>query len=108
MSRNSYGTNDGCERHNKVACDLCGQGVIRWVITHLDREGQRVLTGAAQGRNTFATYREADDRLRATTANNSADTLASVYGAQALGTFEVRPCDCWPVHFDPKGVYFEA
>jgi hypothetical protein len=84
------------------------ESVVRWVLTHVNLAGLRTLTNPTQGRYTHATYRDADDELRAFLRNNGVSTLATVFGPQSLGTFEVRPVDCWPVHFDPKGVYFEA
>lgn len=77
--------------------------VIRFVITHLDKAGDRVLATAMQGRNTYATPEEAQAQLDAMMKNNSMDTLTSVYGLP----LEVRPCRCWPEHFDPKQLYFD-
>lgn len=77
--------------------------VIRYVVTHLDRNGMRTLAAAAQGHFTYATRAEAQSHLDAMLANNSDDRLRSVYGFP----LEVRACRCWPVHFDPIGVYFD-
>lgn len=79
------------------------QGVIRYVVTHVGRDGTRTLAHACQGRNTWATREEAQDVLNSMTRNNSVETLRQLFGLP----LEVRPCECWPVHFDPMGIYFE-
>jgi hypothetical protein len=80
-------------RNKKAAC--------RFVLTYINKDGMRQLFGAAQGRNTYATKEEAENRLKAVLTNNSEDTLKN------YPKMEVRPCECWPIHFDPKGIYFE-
>ncbi len=75
--------------------------VTRYVLTYVNKDGFRTLFGAAQGRNTHATQAEAEKRLAAVLSNNSANTL------KAYPHMQVRPCECWPVHFDPKGIYFD-
>jgi len=78
--------------------------VTRYVVTHVNKDGMRTLAHAQQGRCTYATPEEAQawiDAARANTSNN----LQSVYPRP--DTLEVRPCECWPVHFDPKGVWFD-
>lgn len=82
--------------------------VIRYVVTKVDKNGMRTLAMAAQGRNTYASAEEAQTWLDAmrNSPHNSAQTLQSVYGD--VTKMEVRPCECWPVHFDPKGVYFDV
>ncbi len=79
--------------------------VTRYVATYVNRDGMRTLMRAAQGRDTFATAADAQAWIDAVTANNSADTIRQVWGANPH--FAVRPCDCWPGHFDPKGVWFD-
>lgn len=82
--------------------------VTRYVVTHINREGLRTISSpASQGRYTHATREDAETALRNLNANNSADTLAQVFGAQALDTFEVRQCPCYPNHFDPMNVWFD-
>jgi hypothetical protein len=76
--------------------------VVRYVITHLDKHGDRVLADAQQGRNTYATAQEAEKAIEQRMRNNSLDTLKSVYGLP----LEVRSCRCYPVHFDPMQRYF--
>lgn len=84
------------------------ESVTRYVVTHVNREGMRTLSApASQGRFTYATHEEAETALGNITGNNSANTLAQVFGPQALGTFEVRPCPCYPGHFDPMNVWFD-
>lgn len=80
-------------------------GVTRYVVTYVNSDGMRTLIGPAQGRNTFATEAEAQAYMRAVTSNNSAASIKQVWGSKPR--FAVRPCECWPVHFDPMSVYFE-
>jgi len=77
--------------------------VTRYVVTHLNQHGERRMSAPArQGRYTYATPAEAR-RFMLAMLHNPSNDLASVFGAQAIGTFEVRPILCWPEHFDPKG-----
>ena len=78
---------------------------IRFVITKpaLDMPpNTRVLAQHAQGQYTYATEEEAVSRMREILQNNSLRTLESL----GMTDLRVDPCECWPVHFDPKGVYF--
>jgi hypothetical protein len=59
---------------------------------------------AAQGRNTFATHAECQDWINGIVENSNEKTLSMVYGTNPK--FEVRECQCYPVHFDPIGIYF--
>ena len=77
--------------------------ITRYVITHIGKDGLRTLIGPAQGRNTYATMQDAEAERAAIIQNNSIDTLNSVYGLP----LSVRECECYPVHFDPVGRYFE-
>lgn len=79
--------------------------VVRYVITKVGKDGLRTLAQAAQGRYTYATDAEARAVLTAILSNNSVSTLQSVYGD--LSKMTVEPCNCWPGHFDPMGVYFD-
>ena len=80
--------------------------VTRYVVTHINTKGMRTLTLGAQGRYTYATRAEAASMMDAilTGANND---IPGVYGKQAVGTFEVRPVECHPGHFDPKTRWFD-
>lgn len=79
------------------------KGVTRYVVTHIGDDGMRTLAHAQQGRCTYATAAEAQAWIDAALRNNSMSTLRSLYGFP----LEVRPCECWPNHHDPMGVYFE-
>lgn len=86
--------------------------IIRYVMTHTNREGDRVMSAPArQSRYTHATEAEAQQEIQDTLANSSRDTLISVFGEQALKTFEVRPVPCWRMKDgslgDPKTSYFD-
>lgn len=77
--------------------------VIRYVPTHINREGMRTLATPCQGRHTYATPEEAQAWIDAVIGANPPEVIARHYGAP----IEVRPCPCWPVHFDPVGIYFD-
>lgn len=76
--------------------------VIRYVVTKINEDGIRVMSGARQGRHTYATQEEAQSWLDAALKNNSADTIA-----RFLPDAEVRPCRCYPGHFDPMQYSFD-
>jgi hypothetical protein len=77
--------------------------VLRYVITHLDKNGNRILLGAQQGRNTYPTKKEAKQGIKDIYDNNSAQTIAEFYGEP----LEVRLCRCYQGHFDPQEIYFD-
>ena len=81
--------------------------VIRYVITYINRDGVRQLLGPAYGHRTHEKREQAVDSLKTVLSINSESDLAGAYGPQAVGTFEVRPCECWPRHFDPKTIFFD-
>lgn len=79
------------------------QGPIRFVLTHVNRSGVRTLLQAQQGRYTYATAEEAQALL---------DAIRPSYAARPetdfdAATMEVRPVECWPVHHDPKRIWFD-
>jgi hypothetical protein len=79
--------------------------VTRYVATYVNKDGMRTLMQPAQGRNTYEKPEEAQAWLDAVIKNTSADTIRQIWGDNPR--FEVRPCECWPGHFDPKGVWFK-
>lgn len=79
--------------------------VTRYVPTYVNREGERTLMRPSQGRCTFGTPEEAQTWITAVTTNNNADTIRQIWGDNAK--FEVRPCPCYPGHFDPQNVWFD-
>jgi hypothetical protein len=80
--------------------------VIRYVVTHIGKDGLRTLCGPAQGRHTNETHEEAQQMLDSMMVNNlvEGDCLARVYGLP----LEVHPVKCYPGHFDPMGIYFDS
>lgn len=74
----------------------------RYVITHISN-GQRRLTFAMQGRETYATAREAQDYLDCLLRVND---LRKVMAQDEINTLAVKPCACWPGHYDPKSMWF--
>jgi len=81
------------------------KSVTRFVCTYIGRDQMRTLMHPAQGRYTLATQAEAEAFLAAIMENNSAETIAQLYGADPRP--EVRPCPCYPGHFDPQMVWFD-
>lgn len=79
--------------------------VARYVVTYINKNGARTLATACQGRMTYETREEAQSLLDAMTQNNPASQLDTIYGPQR--DLQVRPCPCWPGHFDPKTVWFD-
>jgi hypothetical protein len=73
--------------------------VIRYVVTKLDTSGTapRTLFDAAQGQHTYATAEEAQKRADAFKTDRHCKGMA----------LEVRPCECYPIHFDPKDRWFD-
>ena len=80
------------------------ESVTRYVITHINKQGMRTLASAAQGRNTFETQEQAEAYLRLLLTHNPEERLKQIYGLP----LEVRPCPCYPVHFDPQTVWFDV
>lgn len=81
------------------------QSVTRYVPTYINASGMRTLMRRAQGRDTFATAKEADRWIETVTRNNSPSTIREVWGDDPR--FEVRPCPCYPGHHDPQTVWFD-
>ncbi len=81
------------------------ESVTRYVPTYVNKDGMRTLMTAAQGRHTFETHGAAQEWLNAVTRNNSASRIMEVWGGHPQ--FEVRPCPCYPHHFDPQTVWFD-
>lgn len=83
---------------------------IRYVVTHLNADGQRTMTCAHQFRNTHATPQQAQAWIDAAMRNNSESTLRSVT-ANNVGSLEIRPVECWAMRDgsigDPKTVWFD-
>lgn len=79
---------------------------VRYVVTHINHNGERTLSHSAQGRLTYETAAEAQAWIHAAILATSDETLRQIYGPQALGTFEVREVPCYPGHFDPVTSWF--
>lgn len=77
--------------------------VIRYVVTvPLDGHAGRKMMLPAQGRHTHATPDAAQAWIDGYFANNSQSIIDEV-GRD----LQVRPCKCYPGHFDPMMVYFD-
>lgn len=83
--------------------DTSFKTVKRWVLTHLDKFGDRVVMSPVQGRYTYETREEAQVRLDNMLKNTSGDTLLQVFGKKP--DFRVDCVSCWAGHFDPVGIY---
>jgi hypothetical protein len=85
------------------------ESVTRYVVTHVNTKGERVMTAhARQGRFTHATPEEAEAELKAIlNVEVNQNDIPGVFGEQAVGTFEVRPVPCYPGHFDPQTCYYD-
>lgn len=83
--------------------------VTRYALTHVNREGMRQLTRANQGRNMFDDEELAKRYREAFLLANTIACLESAYGKQAVGTFEVRPVQCYTSGDagDAVGIYFD-
>jgi hypothetical protein len=79
--------------------------VIRFAITHVAKDGNRVLSDPAQARYMYATHREATQHLSDILAANTKDRIASVFGPKALTTFAIKEVDCFD-NGDPKRTVF--
>ncbi len=82
---------------------------VRYVTTHISHSGimmgVRIMSFAAQGRNTHETMEEAQTQIENLRKNNSKSTLL-MFGE--TDTFEVRATQCYPGHFDPIRTVFES
>lgn len=69
----------------------------RYAITHINREGLRVLSSANQGRNHFDTEQAAKNHLAAMLKpeTNRPHVLASVFGRHYTETMRVDPVRCY-------------
>lgn len=79
--------------------------VIRYVITHINKNGMRTICGPVKGGNTSETPEEAQANLKNLIQRSSmeGELLAGVYGLP----LEVRQVRCHPVRTDPMEIYFE-
>lgn len=54
--------------------------MIRYAVTHINKDGQRQLSFANQGRNHYDTFEDAAMMIDAMRRHNSAERLAQFYG----------------------------
>jgi hypothetical protein len=80
---------------------------VRYVVTHVAEKGTcaglRVLTFAAQGRDTYATEEEARAALEAWRGPQG---LPRVLSPRELASLDVTAVPCWPGHHDPTRTVF--
>lgn len=67
----------------------------RFAITHVSRQGLRVLTLPAQKRCMFDTHDEARRAMVVLLSGSTRDQLELCYGPNAFDRFEVRAVPCW-------------
>lgn len=77
-----------------------------YAVTHINRDGMRQLTYRNTGTNHSPTYKEAQSLLTAIITNNTEKCLSNHFGKQAIGTFEVRPVECYD-HGDAVRIFFD-
>ncbi len=77
------------------------RGPTRWVITYFSKKGYRTLLDPAQGRYTYETKEEAEERMRVLEPG----LREKILGADA-DSLAVLPVECWPGHHDPKKTVF--
>lgn len=72
--------------------------VLRWVVVVPDksRTADYTLFDKCWGQYTYATRREASDRANAFKAGSG------------IAGLRIAAVECWPGHFDPCGVWFDA
>ena len=80
---------------------------VRFVVTHRDGQGNRVLTSAVQGRFTFENEDDAQASVDAIGEHNSIGRLESVFGP-SVSEFQVRAVACYPGHHDPLSAFFDS
>lgn len=77
--------------------------MVRYVVTHINKDGVRTLAQAMQGRYTYDTPEKAQKWIDDILQGNNATTINGLYGLP----FEVRPVNCYEGHFDPKTCWFD-
>jgi hypothetical protein len=77
-----------------------------FALTFVNRDGVRTLMKANQGRHHFDEREAAQAALDALVANNKRETLAEVWGEQAVDTLAVREVACY-AHGDAIGIFFD-
>lgn len=75
-----------------------------FAITHINRDGQRQLTFANQGRNHLPTRGAAEKKLAAILENNNGNDLTRLYGDTSK--MRVDEIDCYPSG-DATGIYID-
>ncbi len=75
--------------------------MIRWGVSYLNAEGDRVLFGAAQGRRLYDSRAECQAWIDAA-RENSPHQLRSLLLVSEVSTLAPARFDCWD-HGDPKG-----
>jgi len=80
------------------------ESVTRYVVTYIKPGLGRILADSRQGRRTYATPEEAQERLDTVWGDPTANNM-DLWGEDPQ--FEVRPVPCYPGHFDPKTMYFD-
>lgn len=73
-------------------------------VSFIDRDGNRVMQGPNQGRYMKATLEEAQQAAIDIVKTNGEARLASIFGAQAIGTFRADAFECYE-HGDAVSIY---
>lgn len=78
--------------------------MIRYNVSYINKDGDRVLFGPNQGRHFSDTRAEKEAWLQACLENTGEDILVHICGNQSRGTFRVDPFDCYE-NGDAVGIY---
>lgn len=80
--------------------------VTRYVITYIpDRNAVgRTLVEPRQGRYTYETREKAAEAMASLMGPTG---FTRIMSTAELRTVEVRPCPCYPGHFDPQTCWFD-
>jgi len=81
--------------------------ITRYAATCVNRDGMRTLMRGNQAHSHWDSAEDAQKWLDAVVRANSEADLKQCWGEQAIGTFEVRPVECY-AHGDAIGVYFDV
>lgn len=79
---------------------------LMFAPTYVNKNGMRTLMQGNQGRNHFETHEAAKEWLDAVMENTPREKVVSIWGKQAIDTFEVRQVECYD-HGDARSIWFD-
>ena len=76
---------------------------LRYVLSFVsDNLGERKLFDPMQGRFTYSTFKEANERLQGFL---KAGDLSKILSQKEIESLSVSKVECYPGHNDPKSLY---